>query len=58
MSVLHARDSNKPVPGGIILFSPWLDLKMDATLHSPAMGTDFLITFTKDNPILVDAFLP
>jgi hypothetical protein len=58
MSVLHARNSNKPLPGGVILLSPLLDLQMDATLHSPAMAADFLITFAKDNPILVDAFLP
>ena len=40
------------------MISPWVDLVMDRTLNSPAMATDYLITFKKDNPTLVAQFLP
>lgn len=38
--------------------SPWLDLTHDYTLYSPAMKTDFLVTFSMANPLLVEALLP
>jgi monoterpene epsilon-lactone hydrolase len=38
--------------------SPWLDLTHDQTLYSPAMRTDFLITFSIANPVLVESLLP
>lgn len=58
MSLLYCRAQNIKMPGGIILVSPWLDLTLNDTRWSPAMATDFLITFSKDNPMLVDKFLP
>lgn len=58
MSALEIGRRNLPLPGGMLLISPWLDLVMESTLHSPAMATDFLVTFTKDNPELVKQFLP
>lgn len=58
MSALEIRRQGLSAPGGIILISPWVDLEMAHALHSPAMATDFLITFSQDNPILVNSFLP
>jgi len=58
MTALNIKKLRGPSPGGLLLVSPWLDLEMKDTLHHPAMSTDFLITFTKDNPVLVDALLP
>jgi acetyl esterase/lipase len=58
MSLLYARRSNIPLPAGIVLVSPWLDLTLKYTQYSPAMATDFLITFSKDNPWLVEQLLP
>lgn len=58
MSLLNIRKLQRPSPGGIFLVSSWLDLEMKDTLQHLAMATDFLITFTKDNPALVDAPLP
>lgn len=58
MSALEIGRRNLPMPGGLLLISPWLDLVMESTLQSPAMSTDFLVTFTKDNPELVKMFLP
>lgn len=58
MSALHARRTGMPAPRGLLLLSPWVDLNMSKTLNSPAMATDFLVTFQKDNPTLVAQFLP
>jgi monoterpene epsilon-lactone hydrolase len=58
ISAIHARDTHLPLPAGSILLSPWLDLTHDQTLDSPAMRTDFLITFNKANPMLVEQLLP
>lgn len=58
MTTLNIKKLQRPSPGGMLLISPWLDLEMKDTLYHPAMATDFLITFTKDNPVLVNALLP
>lgn len=58
MSALAIKRLGIPAPGGLLLVSPWLDLEMKDTIHHPAMSTDFLISFSKDNPVLVEAFLP
>lgn len=42
----------------MLLVSLWLDLEMEDTLHHLMVAIDSLITFTKDNPALVDALLP
>jgi acetyl esterase/lipase len=58
MTALEIKKLHKPSPAGVLLISPWLDLEMKDTLHHPAITTDFLITFTKDNPSLVEKLLP
>lgn len=58
MSAIHTRREGLPRPGGLIMISPWLDLRMFETLNSPAMATDYLVTFQKENPKLVHLLLP
>lgn len=58
ISALQIKRLKYPKPSSLILISPWLDLTMNETLHSPAMTTDFLITFKDANPGIVNALLP
>ncbi|KAH8754663.1 Alpha/Beta hydrolase protein [Hyaloscypha sp. PMI_1271] len=58
ISAIHARNTGLPQPAGLILLSPWLDLTHAQTLDSPAMRTDFLVTFSVANPMLVESLLP
>ena len=58
MAILYARKIHVPLPCGLVLISPWLDLTLNETLNSPAMATDFLITFKDVNRGIADALLP
>lgn len=58
MAALHVRNTGIPLPKGLILISPWLDLTLGKTLKSPALATDFLVSFSKANPDLVATLLP
>jgi acetyl esterase/lipase len=58
MSALNARKRHMLLPCGMVLISPWLDLTLNETLISPAMATDFLVSFKDANPGIVNALLP
>jgi len=58
MGALHARAKGAPLPAGMVLISPWLDLTLKDTVDSPAISTDFLMNFKTANPVIVDTLLP
>jgi len=58
MSSIFIRSSSLPQPRAMVLISPWVDLTLQESGNSPAMSTDFLVTFKDANPEIVEMFLP
>lgn len=55
-TVFRLRDEGVPIPGGVICFSPWLDLELTGASLMTSGETDFLVP-RPSGPELVELFL-
>lgn len=55
-TALRLRDEHAPLPGGIICFSPWLDLELTGESLMTSAATDFLVP-SPSGPELIAAYV-
>ena len=55
-TVFRLREEKVPIPGGVICFSPWLDLELTGASLMTSGSTDFLVP-RPSGPALVEMFL-